>query len=161
MCSDAFPQASAASTISAANDITVPRPLTKRQGTTLWPSRPTCNCLCGCRRRPRRRIRCPRCNMYVGPGCCWDIDHMCHFCWPWGLPEPQPETPTPRLNISTTTETTHGGNVQSTPDRREVATQPSEERKHITQVFPGSNKGKRRQMNRKGPEGVNKACSNC
>ena len=53
---------------------------------TEWPSRPTCKCLCGCRKRPGRLIQCPRCNRRVGPGCCWvQGTRCCHSC---GEPEP-------------------------------------------------------------------------
>jgi hypothetical protein len=55
------------------------------------PDRPTCQCMCGCRRRPGRRIHCSGCGRLVGPGCCWRIDAgLCHEC-ERGLPEPDPE----------------------------------------------------------------------
>ena len=48
------------------------------------PTRPLCACRCGCRRRPRRRIQCPRegCSRrWVGPGChptlCWNPRTNC------------------------------------------------------------------------------------
>ena len=52
---------------------------------TQWPSRPLCACRCGCRRRPSRRIPCPACGAFVGPGChpvpCWDQQrNLCHLC---------------------------------------------------------------------------------
>ena len=45
-----------------------------------------CTCKCGCRRRPGRRITCPRCLRNVGPGCylepCWDgAAGCCHMCF--------------------------------------------------------------------------------
>ena len=58
-----------------------------------------CQCRCGCRRMPgSRRLVCPSCGHYVGPGCCWvlidpdndwDSGH-CHMCAP-PPPEPEPE----------------------------------------------------------------------
>ena len=49
------------------------------------PSRPRCACRCGCRRRPGRRIQCPGCGHWVGPGCdpvpCWNQQTgACHVC---------------------------------------------------------------------------------
>ena len=51
------------------------------------PTRLLCACRCGCRRRPGRRIQCPRegCRRWVGPGChptpCWNPrTNSCHMC---------------------------------------------------------------------------------
>ena len=49
-------------------------------------SRPRCQCLCGCRKRPGRRPSCPRCGRLVGPGCCW-ADGKCHICNGQGNPQ--------------------------------------------------------------------------
>ena len=41
-----------------------------------------CQCSCGCRRRPGRRIACRYCWKLIGPGCCWEADHgCCHVCF--------------------------------------------------------------------------------
>ena len=45
------------------------------------PSRPLCQCACGCRRRPGRRIICAMCGKAVGPGCCF-VRTCCHVCGP-------------------------------------------------------------------------------
>ncbi len=49
--------------------------------------RPLCNCRCGCRRRPNRRVLCVRCGAQVGPGCCLALESatrrnrgLCHVC---------------------------------------------------------------------------------
>ena len=60
-----------------------------------FPSRPKCQCTCGCRKKPGRRILCPgSCNKLVGPGCCWHYwQERCHRCaYAWSPdPEPDPE----------------------------------------------------------------------
>ena len=51
------------------------------EGDTSMPSRPLCQCACGCRRRPGRRIICVMCGRGVGPGCCF-VRTCCHVCGP-------------------------------------------------------------------------------
>ena len=52
------------------------------------PSRPKCQ---ACGRRPGRRILCPGCQRYVGPGCCWvETSGRCRECISV-QPEPEPE----------------------------------------------------------------------
>ena len=51
------------------------------EGDTSMPSRPLCQCACGCRRRPGRRIICALCGRAIGPGCCW-VRTFCHMCGP-------------------------------------------------------------------------------
>ena len=51
--------------------------------------RPECQCRCGCRRQPRRRIPCVRCGHLICPGFC-AVGHedgapegICHRCVDW------------------------------------------------------------------------------
>ena len=40
-----------------------------------------CNCTCGCKRRPGRKITCRGCIRGVGPGCCWEASkNLSHEC---------------------------------------------------------------------------------
>ena len=57
------------------------------------PSRPKCQCRCGCRRRPGRRIRCGQCGQCIGPGCCTHTvsSHEVLCCICYEQPEPEPE----------------------------------------------------------------------
>ena len=48
--------------------------------------RTRCTCLCGCRKRPGRRVCCDWCEQMVGPGCCLAYEALfqayCHVCGP-------------------------------------------------------------------------------
>ena len=142
-------------------------------GTTEWPARPRCTCDCGCHRKPGRRIICPGCYRYIGPGCCWHFAHqMCHVCFQWGWPEPEPETQPLFFEHQHETENRYVGQItkpqnmyapDGTPDRRGVADKLSDGRRNLSQVFPSSKKGrgkrttckgKGRQSNRVGPDGA-------
>ena len=43
-----------------------------------------CQCPCGCRRIPGRRIACEWCNTLVGPGCCYKEGYCCR-CFLWEI----------------------------------------------------------------------------
>ena len=67
------------------------------------PLRRRCMCLCGCRKRPGRRLECEVCGHRFGPGCCMtqDLDGYlgrCHVCSP---PPPGPTPPPPPLPKNT------------------------------------------------------------
>ena len=63
----------------------VPTPVFHSVAPLQVPARPLCNCVCGCRRRPRSRIECRICHCHVGPGCCQGQTHkdLCHWCEPY------------------------------------------------------------------------------
>ena len=100
-------------------------------GTTEWPARPRCTCNCGCRQKPGRRIICPGCYRYIGPGCCWDFaHHMCHVCFQWGFPEPEPETQSLFSEHQHETENRYVGQITK-PQNTYVCTPPTA---HLTDV---------------------------
>ena len=121
-------------------------------GTTEWPARPRCTCDCGCHRKPGRRIICPGCYRYIGPGWCWRFAHqMCHVCFQWGWPEPEPETQPLFFEHQHETENRYVGQItkpqnmyapDGTPDRRDVADKLSDGRRNLSQVFPSGKKGR-------------------
>ena len=106
-------------------------PAAAAAGTTEWPARPRCTCNCGCRQKPGRRIICPGCYRYIGPGCCWDFAHqMCHVCFQWGFPEPEPETQSFFSEHQHETENRYVGQITK-PQNTYVCTRPTA---HLTDV---------------------------
>ena len=85
-----------------------------------YPTRPTCNCICDCTRRPGRRIFCHGgCNRLVGPGCCYlglsaDGTPRCHMCG-YGNEEPDPE-PGEELAFSIDKVTGEAGPIPAHPE---------------------------------------------